>query len=50
MIFKYFLAGILECTKNMQGHLQYFQAPEFSKFLRQVLETKYSFMNEKFSD
>lgn len=38
MMFKYFLTGILECTKNMQQYLIYFTVPELRNFLRQVLE------------
>ena len=53
MMYKYFLTGILECTRNMQGYLNYLtNIKELINFLRDVLKKDdFKFENnEKFDD
>ena len=50
MVFKYFLIGILECTKNMQNYLYFLpKCKELIAFLRTVLDRdQFDFEGEKF--
>jgi hypothetical protein len=50
MILKYFLAAILECTKNLQQNLQHLASPELLAFLRHVLQDHFEFQNKRFND